>query len=242
MSVTILDSDSTEATIGASFRRCRPGPERDLVEWFLADLPISIPRGCRATVFCEPRLESGFPDLVAVVWNVRTTQSWTDARAEISCHDLRILHYIHQLGRCSFDDLRHLYGRGVAQNITRLQDADMIRPVGTSWTARALSRSFAVRRIIAIEAKVSEWAVALEQAMLNTWFASESYVLVPHVPRGERLLDAAKSLGIGVWSKNDDNNESVLSTRCDQLPRSYASWLFNEWVWRAVRHYHEDAV
>jgi hypothetical protein len=115
----------------------------------------------------------------------------------------------------------------------------MVRRIRNSWVARPLSHSFAVRRIIAVEAKVAEWAAALDQASLNTWFASESYVLVPHVPRGERLLAAAKSLGVGVWARNSKAKYAV-STSSANLPRSYASWLFNEWVWRAVRHHDED--
>jgi hypothetical protein len=235
MPITLLDSDSAASAIGASFRRQRPGPERELIEWFLDELPFRIPHGSRATVFCEPRLESGFPDLVAVVWNVRTTLQWNDARADISRNDLRLVHYIHQVGQCDFDHLCSVFSRGASGSIERLEAAEMIRRVRGSWTTRALSHSFAARRIIAVEAKVNEWAAALEQAVLNTWFASESYVLVPHVPRGNRLVDAAKSLGIGIWSQSDEPKASP-PTPCEHLPRSYASWLFNEWAWRAGRN------
>jgi hypothetical protein len=236
MPVTVLDSDSAADTIGASFRRHRPGPERELIEWFLAEMPIDIPRGCRMTVFCEPRLESGFPDLVAVLWNVRTTRVWNDARAELSRGDLRLMHYLHQLGFCHNEQLVSVFGRSVAASLGRLKSAEMIRRVGETWGPRALSYSYAVKRIIAVEAKVNEWAAALEQAALNTWFASESYVLVPRLPRGGRLMDAAKSLGIGIWTQTDQTTASLLTTR-DHLPRSYASWLFNEWAWRAIREY-----
>jgi hypothetical protein len=238
MSVTILDSDSSTDGIGPSFRRFRSGPEQDLIEWFLAELPIRVPAGCRATVFREPRLESGFPDLVAVVWNVRVTREWNSARAEINRGDLRLVHYIHQRGHCRLTELHPVFGRSVNRSIARLEDAEMIRRMSDGWVVRALAHSFAARRIVAIEAKVNEWSVALEQASLNTWFASESYVLVPHIPRGDRLLIAAKSLGIGVWAKSA---KSTLAgpTFCENLPRSYASWLFNEWAWRAVRHYDE---
>lgn len=239
MPVTVLNSDSATSSIGASFRRQRPGPERELVEWFLEELPFRIPQGCRATIFCEPRLESGFPDLVAVFWNVRTTQRWSSARVEISRNDLRLMHYVHQVGQCDFGHLCSIFSTAVGDSLERLEAAEMLRRVRDSWTARALSHSFAARRIIAIEAKVNEWAVALEQATLNTWFASESYVLVPHVPRGNRLVDAAKSLGIGIWSQSDKPKVSLPTPR-EHLPRSYASWLFNEWAWRAGRRYDED--
>ena len=241
MPISIINSDSRVSAVGASFRRQRPGPERELIEWFLDRPPFRLRQGCRTTIFCEPRLESGFPDLVVVLWNTRAAESWRDARTEVSRNDLRLMHYMHQVGQCDFDHLCSVFGRGARSSIERLEAADMIRRVRDRWTTRALSHSFAARRIIAIEAKVNEWPAALEQAVLNTWFASESYVLVPHVPRGNRLLDAAKSLGIGIWARSDDL-EVIPPGRPEHLPRSYASWLFNEWAWRAGRRRGEDDV
>lgn len=60
-SVTLLAAGTLG--IGTFFRRQRGGPERTLVNWFLENIPVQIPSGCRMTVFQEPRLESGFPDL-----------------------------------------------------------------------------------------------------------------------------------------------------------------------------------
>src|SRR5271169_4258434 len=69
MALTIVDRDTAPQGFGAAFRQIRQGPERKLVEAFLEELPFSTPRGCHATVFCEPRIESGFPDLVVVLWS-----------------------------------------------------------------------------------------------------------------------------------------------------------------------------
>ena len=232
MLVTVIDSDTANNELGVAFRRSRSGPERELVDWFLETLPIRIPRGCRATVFCEPRLESGFPDLVAVVWNVSTAERWNDARTALSREDLRLAHYLHQAGRSDAETLRRVLNRNVLPNLDRLEAAELVRRTRDEWVPRAMSWSFAARRIIAIEAKVHEWAAALDQAVLNTWFASESYVLVPHVPRGERLVEAATPLGIGVCTKSDGSMAAPKS-HTGNLPRSYASWLLNDWAWRA---------
>ena len=72
MTPSILDSNSETKGLGVSFRKNVPGPEHELLDWFLEQQPIRAPRGCRATFFREPRLESGFPDLVAVIWHVNT--------------------------------------------------------------------------------------------------------------------------------------------------------------------------
>ncbi len=49
------------AQVTARFRKRRPGPEPELVDWFLGNLPIDVPSGHRATVFLEPRFEKDAP-------------------------------------------------------------------------------------------------------------------------------------------------------------------------------------
>ena len=114
----------------------------------------------------------------------------------------------------------------------------MVQQQRNSWSARSLSTIFAVRRIISIEAKMNEFSAALEQAYLNTWFASHSYVLLPKVPKKESLINAAKTLGIGIWAKDIELVEAP--SQQEILPRSYASWLFNEWAWKTA--FCEDLV
>lgn len=232
MPIAILDSDSAHGRrLGVSFRRRRPGPELDLIESFLRAMPLHIPRGCRATVFREPQLESGFPDLVIVVWRVAMTREWRPARIALKPQDLRVMHYLHRTRRANFRDLRQCFPRTTTASLERLQEAKMIRRVGESWASYALSRSFAATKIIAVEAKVGKWAAALDQAVLNTWFASTSYILIPNSPSGH-ILDVAQRLGIGVCSLDDGDVREVDAVSCG-LPRSYASWILNDWAWRA---------
>jgi hypothetical protein len=92
---------------------------------------------------------------------------------------------------------------------------------------------FAVRRIVAIEAKVSDWQDGLQQAFQNSWFASESYLLMPHIPRSPLLLEESARFGVGLRTQGQPLDNGELCPRQVPVPRSYASWLFNEWVWRA---------
>lgn len=109
----------------------------------------------------------------------------------------------------------------------------MVRHVGASWMPCSLRRSFAASKIIAVEAKIGKWAEVLNQALLNTWFASKSYVLVPRLPSGQQLAEA-KRLGIGVCSMDDQGVKEVASESA-RLPRSYASWVLNDWAWRSAQ-------
>jgi hypothetical protein len=138
------------------------------------------------------------------------------------------MHYLVSSGQTKESDLKLLFGSRTAQSLDKLQRSEMIFLRGNFWQARPLSKVFAIRRIIAIEAKVDSWRNALDQAFINTWFTSESYVLVPSVPKGATLLDSAIERGIGVLSKENP----YLLPQPPMKPRSYASWLFNEWTWR----------
>ena len=232
VTTTVVDCPIQFERLGGTRRPHRPGPESELVDWFLDRRPYRVPRGCRATIFREPRLMSGFPDIVLVFWRERAAEHWREDRVHLRDAELRLMHYLVQHGDSSTDELKKFFSCDVDERIERLVAAGLLRRICGTWKPRALSQCFAVREIIAIEAKMSDWATALQQAFLNTWFASQSYVLVPSVPRGERLLDQAASLNLGVWSRTDSRCIKPASTS-SQLPISYSSWLFNEWVWRA---------
>ncbi len=234
-----VGSDSARNDLGARFRKTRPGPELDLVESFLQAMPLHIPRGCRATVFREPRLESGFPDLVIVVWREEVTRGWRLERVSLEVRDLRLMHFLHNTRRACAAELVTRFGRYTTGSIERLHDAAMIRLVGSSWTPCSLRRSFAALKIIAVEAKVGKWTDVLNQALLNKWFASKSYVLVPNRPSQAQLADAAR-FGVGVYSLDDQRVREVAS-ESTRLPRSYASWIFNDWAWRSAHDVREQS-
>lgn len=231
--VNIVDC-KTSASLGATFRGRRPGPEQRLVEWFLAEHLFAIPRNCRATLFLEPRLESGFPDVVLVVWHPATMARWSTARAHLTLADLRLLQYLCECGPVQDDQLEEIFRARVARPaLERLHEAGLLKRIRGEWHVRSLARSYAVRQIIAIEAKVADWRGAAQQAFLNTWFTPDSYVLLPQARRGHPLLATARNLGIGVLSQAEGLVRKPRSKAA--LPRSYASWLFNEWAWRASR-------
>lgn len=229
MSVTIIDQEMTTSNLSATFRRRRPGPEAELVDWFIETWPVKAPRGCRITVFREPKLESGVPDLVLVVWNVEAAKRWNPLRATLTHKHIRIMQFIFGAGSVSHQCLTEVFSKKIGKYLSRLEEAEMVRKTGETWKTRDLSKAFATRNIVAIEAKMTEWAVALEQAILNTWFASLSYVLIPRIPKRSSFLQSAVSRGVSVWTQAETQKPRAIPTSKD-LPLSYASWLFNEWA------------
>lgn len=213
----------------------RPGPEEDLVERFLAAPRIDSPPGCCTTLFKEPRLRSGRPDIVAVIWHLPTASRWQTARESLIDADLRLVQLLLFNGPTPETRLRELFRRPPFKSLERLEAAALIKRQRGIWEPRSLSRTFAVRRIVAYEAKVSAWLAGVSQAALNRWFASESYVLIPRMPRHGALLETARGAGVGIWL--DDRPGPALKAKRahGKQPLSYASWLFNEWVWREAR-------
>lgn len=220
---------------GLRSRRARCGPETDLVKQFLLDWPLNAPGCCRITIFQEPRLLSGFPDLVAVLWHEPTAMRWDAARARLSGDDFRLIHILATLGPQPEERLAQLFHHNqVGRSLEQLAILGLVSKRRGRWRAAALRETFAVRRIIAFEAKVSDWRSAIEQASLNRWFTSESYVLLPRAPRRRALLDAASKAAVGVWIVGEP--APVLDCPADhEQPVSYASWLFNEWAWRCAQ-------
>jgi hypothetical protein len=231
LNVRVADLMKLGTAAGTRFRSRRSGPEADLVDRFVDALPIGTPRDCRTTLFREPRLLSGFPDLVAVTWHVPTTQRWTGARRDIATADLRVLQLLVSGGPAADADLTRIFGKVPAASLKRLDEAGLVRKRAGTWASRRLKESFAVRGIVAFEAKISDWAQAIHQASANRWFASESYVLVPAVPRRSTLLVQARQAGVGVWVEGVNTPLQQAPSTIEQQPMSFASWLFNEWAW-----------
>lgn len=222
----------TTPSTGPSLRTPTQGPELDLVHAYIAMHLPDAPRGQRRTVFLEPRLESGYPDVVVVHWHVGTAEQWQTSRRDLTKFDIRILHYLSTYGATTTEDLKARYYSPISPSLERLHDAGLVWRTTRSWRACSLNRIFAVRRIIAIEAKVHEWRKGMQQAAQNTWFASESYLLLGTLPRQSNLAEQATRWGVGVITKQHSITNSVISARPGRIPVSYASWLFNEWVWR----------
>lgn len=209
-----------------------------MVNAFVAGNSFAAPRGCRTTLFREPRLVSGFPDLVAVTWHVPTTERWAGARHALSTFDLRLVQLLVSHGEATEKQLNEFSGREALRALARLDAAGLVIERHGAWRVRRLKDAFAVRGIVAFEAKIADWAQALAQARQNTWFASESYVLVPRRPKTSSLVGEAGQVGVGVWVNGE--NAPLLAAKVNEgQPLSYASWVFNEWAWRhAVRAQH----
>lgn len=233
-SATTVDLDE-QGMAGPRFRMPLPGDETDFVQGFLRDgLPAAL-RGMERYVFVEPRIDGAFPDVVAVYWNPRVAAKWRRERAHLTKADLRLLHACYAVGCAEREALEGQLGKAPVRNaLERLAAAGVLRKARSKFALRPLSEVFAVRRLIAVEAKIGDYRRGLMQAIQNTWFASDSYLLTRGRPREPDILELAQRTGVGIIGLNSPIDASPIEPHSDQLPRSYCSWLFNEWTWRLM--------
>jgi len=213
----------------------RPGPEADLVWEFVQSAALSA----RGTGFCsvliEPYLEASRPDIVAVYWDSSVTDSWPRARRSLQKLDLRLAHLLYLRGPLAEQELEVAFPRRLGSSLERLEQAAVVDCTAGLWSLKDMATIFAVERIVAFEAKISKLSTALNQAHLNTWFASESNVLTRVTRPRASTIERAHLLGVGllVQAEGATPLQLVAADECD-IPQSYASWLFNESVWKAV--------
>lgn len=226
-------------------RKFTPGPEIQLVHSFLKQGFSHPLDGEVLTIFIEPRVESGFPDIVAAYWDAKKTLSWSSNRPELSKFDLRAVHYLYQVsgerGTIDQDIFPGFDGRKMRRALQNLKAADIVYEQSGHWRLRPLDETFVIRRLISIEAKISGFDAGLQQAFQNTWFASETYLLVPKPAQAARLLEDASRLSVGLVSQENGVDAAILPSRREALPKSYVSWQFNEWIWRSTLKGRESA-
>ena len=209
------------------FRKFVSGPEGDLIKRFLKNLPVYVSGNQRVVVFVEPRIESGAPDIVIVMIRERLLRRWNGARDLLGPKDLRLLHYLDAIGPRTASQLNAIFKDSVERSLVRLSEAGMTFPGKGKWHAHSFHKLFAATEIIAVEAKINEWARVRRQAELNTWFASRSVILVPGTDQALALHSRLFGSGLGVWVCGNKNNKAIIG-RAKKVSQSYVSWLFSE--------------
>jgi hypothetical protein len=218
-------------TVSLRFGSARPGPEALLVE---RALEMGLPRfsTTEPVLMMEPELEVGRPDIVVAY---RRDERTTRCSAGPPLDDIhwKLLHLIYELRWTTTDDLAALTCFTpcvVEQAVDDLSEYDYLRWTRRGVRARALPKVFGLTRIVAIEAKISDWRRAVLQAHRNYWFASDSYVLLPAERCTSAALEHARSRGVGVLSVGSSRTRLRQRANRAPLPSSYASWVLCQWA------------
>lgn len=231
--ISYSSASTSPSATAMAFRQPTAGPELDIVHQYCQEHLTGLEEGNAVSVFLEPKLDSGFPDIVVVFWDQSVAQRWPNERSDLLSRDLPIIHYVNMTGSMPISMLVKRFGARKASDVMlRLSDAQVVEVRTDGLYRKPVEEVYAVKRLVAIEAKVKDWRKGLEQAFQNTWFASESYLLLGTLPQRGGLAACAKRLGVGVMHKEQSLLEPYLKSTVGMLPASHASWIFNEWAWK----------
>lgn len=242
----VLELKGSIPNIGIVARNGVSGPEKNLVEAFQPYISSCFRwhKGSIA-IFHEPQMETGFPDLVIIQYNPRLFDKWVPARTELQPMDLKVLHHLIRIKRAETEELSKSLGikrKTLLSIIDRLLKADVITSCYNKWMPKSLKTIFGIKTIVAIEAKIKNWQDAFQQAEINYWFASESYVLSPIEKPSRAVFERSRLTGVGILLLNGMSVRRVKNARKLNIPSSYGSWMFNEWIgrylhWRGLKQH-----
>ena len=213
-----------------------PGPEGDFLEAALDSAPQSglWHEEDDPLFFREPALPTGFPDLIGVFVKQREIL-FPPERLRLEVKHLQVLHYLCGARSASVSEASGalLWSEQSLEAIVQdLELAELVRRSRRRVRCAALSEVFVAKRIVAVEAKLDKWEIALRQAVANTWFASHSFILLPEGRWSTEVRCAAGRFGIGVLTYDGDRPIVRLRAEKRPIPASYGSWLVNEWAVR----------
>jgi predicted transcriptional regulator len=233
---SIVNINPLDVNIGLVTRKSKEGPETKLVDNFIDYIyNSSLPKNRKLAVFKEPQLDTGYPDIVLIEYLPEIYEQWPEARTALQTIDLKILHFLYTYRGATSYQLENLLGiksKALLRSLERLLDSKLIYRSSKKWRTLRLNHIFAIKKIIAIEAKINNWQSAFHQANLDKWFASESYVLSPIIQPSAKTIDLSSNYGVGIFTCNKNGVQKLSDSCISPLPSCYASWLFNEWIGR----------
>jgi len=190
----------------------------------------------KLAVFMEPRIDSGFPDVVFASYLPTIIDNWTDIRETLNVFDLKLLSYIYNVKSIVCAELVTDLGFSERQLITSLEKllgAGLVSYRKRDWCICTKRKVFSLTKLIAVEAKLNNIRKVFEQTYLNTRFVSHSYALVNSINPKSETQKMFLKYGIGLYCK-DLQFRRVIEAKQFILPSSYVSFQFNEWVGKAI--------
>ena len=217
-------------------RQATQGQEFEMVKSYVSymEKKYSNLKYKNVAIFIEPQIGTGYPDIVMVEYYDKKIKSHNEFRKPLTDTDLKVLLEIQRTKNVSVFELSNLLGyqiEEIRRILNNLSKSGLIHLSSTSNFARnvPLKEYFGVKKIISIEAKIDKWSEAIRQAANNSWFSSESYVLLNKENCSETIINKCKQQGVGVILVNG-KIEKKLKSKANSLPVSYLSLKFNEWI------------
>lgn len=231
--VMVLDHDVKD--IGLYTRSVTEGEELELVKEFIDYYIHRFLKNNRINnlaVFIEPQISSGFPDIVFASYSAKILDRWSDEREKLNTNDLKVLSYLLLSGGCTGENLLaklRLPEKTVLEAVGKLLDARMINRTSGMWKPVDVRNIYHIKKLVSVEAKMTDIKKAAEQSLINTWFASQSYAVVNTANPKDSTVKSFERQGTGLYCRRK-GFQKVVEAQKLKLPSSYLSLQFNEWI------------
>lgn len=226
--------DESITNINYTTRVSKNGKEYGLVEKYLQYIIKTSKRNTKfeTSIFIEPRIESGYPDIVIV--KHLPIQAELKRNVILNKNDFRILFYIQQNSNVSLEKIADILGFSRAELVrvlSKLEKCNLIKlnKIEENEYYKITFKKNLIKKIISIEAKIDKWNEVIKQASVNSWFSTESYILMNKVGCNETILNKCRDLGLGIILVNG-KIEKILRSEIRKFPVSYASLQFYNWI------------
>lgn len=236
MSMSIIEVYDNYSCLGINSRPITSGQEFDMVNEFINYKKEIFKETSqkKLAIFIETKINNAYPDVIFAEYNPYFYETWNKNRDNLTTDDLKILHYIFSkrnvTSRKIIKDLSIQY-KSLLCSLEALIDAELIDRKNKYWIIPNKSDIFGVKRIEAVEAKISKWDKVMQQAIINKSFASDSFVLSKrkHEPRSE-VVEKISSFGIGIYLYDDEHFSCYKPSQHNRFPSNYNSIYLNECI------------
>ena len=199
------DSTSENSSVLPSIRG-RYRFERDMLEILASSTSALFGRPTfGVTTLREPNFGACIPDLLVGVWALDSTSGVSlSPRFPYGLVDSFLAHFVASAGEIEIDSVRLQLGlttNATVQSLTKLQRHGLVDWVYADVVASTHAITALMNtEIIAIEAKLTRWREALEQAASYKSFCDQSYVALDagQIRVTETLISEFRSAGVGL--------------------------------------------
>ena len=236
----IIIFDHNINNIGLCTRHVTQGEEFKLVQDFIdyyIHMFLQNNKKNNLAVFIEPKIASGFPDIVFASYSTKILDNWSDKREKLTINELKVMAHLIMSDGCTGRELMSilkLSEKVTIQAIENLLDAKMIQRLDGKWRPVNMKKIYNIKKLISIEAKMTDMKKVAEQSLINTWFASQSYALISIPNPQNNTIRNFQKQGTGLYCKRK-RFEKIVEAQKLRLP-SYISLQFNEWIGNTLAH------
>lgn len=197
------------------FRARRPGPELDVEDAVIQQTRTLFPSvGPESCAFSSMRIGAGLPDLIYLGYEPAVT-----AISEIDTDAAQVLAYLRLIPRALLSTTAKRLGKPreeVSLWLEQLTEASAVNLSGGTYSIAPEWKRI-LPQVISIEAKVSDWKRAFDQAARNRIFSWKSYIAVPAaLAKRLRYEPMFSNSGIGILSVTDHDVCIVKRARAGQ--------------------------